>query len=51
MKMQSAVVEFYKQSEFVRIMPGAKQVLASRLNDGTKVYEPQRLVLCNLSEL
>lgn len=45
------VTQFYKESEFVRIMPGAKQVVANRLPDGSKVYEPQRLILCDLTEL
>lgn len=39
----AAVTAFYKESDFVRTMPGAKQVVSCRLPDGTKVYEPQRL--------
>ena len=49
-EIKNAVNGFYKDSEFVRIMPGAKSVVANWGSSG-KEYEPQRLILCNLKEL
>ena len=49
--VHKAVIEFYRSSDFVRILPGAKKVVVSRKSDGSKDYEPQRLILCNLTEL
>lgn len=50
-EITAAVKHFYTDSEFVRIMPGCKQVVSHRTEDGKKAYEAQRLILCNLSEL
>ena len=47
----SSIKSFYTDSDFVRPMPGAKQVVACRQADGSKVYEAQRLILCDLLEL
>ena len=45
------VIHFYMSSDFVRILSGAKMAVVSRKSDGSKDYEPQRLILCNLTEL
>lgn len=49
-KVLDAIRKFYMDGEFVRPMPGAKQVVAQRMEDGTKTFEAQRLILCNLAE-
>lgn len=45
------VNDFYCDSDFVRIMPGSKQVVACRRLDRYKDYQAQRLIHCNLREL
>ena len=45
------VIHFYMSSDFVSILSGAKMAVVSRKSDGSKDCEPQRLILCNLTEL
>lgn len=49
--IEQAVIQFYREGEFVRTMPGTKQVISSKDKDGHKVYEAQRLLMGNLKEL
>lgn len=48
-EVRASVIKFYTESEFVRPMPGAKNVVSRRLEDSTKTYEAQRVIICNLA--
>ena len=45
------VKSFYNHDDVSRVMPGIKDALSCRNEDGKKVRVPKRLVLCNLNRL
>ncbi|CAH0562925.1 unnamed protein product [Brassicogethes aeneus] len=47
----STVTNFYNDDEMSSIMPGKKDFISVRNDNGTKVQCQKRLVLCNLKEL
>lgn len=49
--MSSAVIDFYNDDEMSSVMPGKKDFISLRNDDGSKVQVQKRLVLCNLKEL
>ena len=44
------VKDFYHHDDVSRVMPGKKDFVSSRNDDGEKVHLQKRLVLCNLKE-
>ena len=44
------VKSFYHHDDVSRVMPGKKDFVSSRNDDGEKVHMQKRLVLCNLKE-
>lgn len=47
----SSVTNFYNNNEMISIMPGKKDFISVRNDDGIKVKCQKRLVLCNLKVL
>ncbi|XP_074112073.1 uncharacterized protein LOC141535826 isoform X2 [Cotesia typhae] len=50
-EVSSAVINFYNDDEMSSPMPGKKDFVSLRNDDGTKIQIEKRLVLCNLKEL
>lgn len=50
-ELVSTVINFYNGDEMSSVMPGKKDFISLRNDDGTKVQTQKRLVLCNLKEL
>ena len=45
------VEKFYKRDEISRMMPGMKDFVWVKNDDGTRIYIQKRLLLCNINEL
>ena len=50
-EVKNLVVNFYSDDENSRMLPGKKDYVSVKKEDGSREHQQKRLILCNLSEL